>query len=104
MKESEQIQKEIDELNENDNDFKYLNLEKKKTRAKRAERFDKLKKQLTDAGYEITEHPSQGKYTITPTDYGIIDFYPKANKVLIRKINQWKPDGYHWLIHKLIRK
>lgn len=35
--------------------------------------------------------------------YGILDFFPKANKVLIRKENYWKEAGLKWIKDNLIK-
>lgn len=103
MKESERIQAEIDNLDDDDNDFKYLNLSTKLIRAKRAEKAETFKERLTANGFEVTTGHAAGCITIRPTDFGILDFYPKANKVLIRMNNKWKTNGKNWLIHNLLK-
>ena len=102
MKESERIQAEIDNLDDDDNDFKYLNLSTKLIRAKRAEKAGVLTERLIAKGFEVTTGHAAGCITIRPTDYGIVDFYPKANKVLIRTNNAWKTDGKQWIIKNLL--
>ena len=68
-----------------DNDLKAMGLYTKVLREERAERFENYKDKLLQAGYNLTEFKAQGKVTIEPTKFGIIDYYPKSNKVLIRK-------------------
>jgi hypothetical protein len=103
MKESDRIQAEIDNLKDDDNDFKYLNLSTKLIRAKRAEKFDKYIHRLREKGFEVIEIGYQGKITIQPTNYGIIDYYPKANKILIRMKNKWVTGGLQWIIKNLLK-
>ena len=81
-----------------ENDLKAMGLYTKVIREERTERFEKYKEQLLKAGFNITEYESQGKFTIDPTEFGIIDYYPKSNKVLIRKTNTWLPAGLRWII------
>ena len=34
--------------------------------------------------------------------FGVIDYFPKANKVLIRKDNKWIKPGLKWIITNLL--
>ena len=88
--------------NEEENDLKYLGLYTKMKRAERFEKFDKYKKQLIGKGYSIVEYESIGKYSITSIKFGVVDFYPKANKILLRKSNTWKEKGLDWIIKNLL--
>jgi hypothetical protein len=36
-------------------------------------------------------------------EYGVVDYFPKANKVLIRKENSWKPHGLKWMLDNLFK-
>lgn len=59
---------------------------------------------LIAKGYVVT-NPSVGKITIvTFSDYGVVDYFPKANKVLIRKYNEWVEGGNGWIRKKLINE
>lgn len=89
--------------NNEDNDLKAMGLYTKVMREQRSERFENYKDKIIQAGYNIIEHEAQGKYTIEPTPYGIIDYYPKANKVLIRKDNEWKTAGLRFIINNLLK-
>lgn len=53
--------------------------------------------------YDISEHVSGG-YTLETQEYGIVDYYPKSNKVLIRKDNEWISNGLDWMIKELYIK
>lgn len=102
MTKSQEILK---EASSEDNDFKALALHTKAIREARFERWEKHKQQLIDKLYIITESNDGTKITIDDKNrlnkYGIIDFYPKANKILIRKSNKWVDQGFKWIITKL---
>ena len=85
-----------------ENDLKAMGLYTKVLREERAERFENYKDKLLQAGYNLTEYESQGKITIEPTNLGIVDYYPKSNKVLIRKENKWITGGLRWIIGSLL--
>ena len=48
--------------------------------------------------------PIQGKIEINTDEFGIVDFFPKANKVLRRNINKWVHPGLKWIKDNLIHK
>lgn len=84
------------------NDLKILGKYTKVLREERFEKFGDYREALLRKGCDIVEHESQGKFTIDNTSFGIIDYYPKANKVLIRKDNDWKKPGLKWIITNLL--
>jgi TPP-dependent 2-oxoacid decarboxylase len=86
-----------------ENDLKALGLYTKVLREERFERFENYKDKLLQAGYNLTEFESQGKFTIEPTKFGVVDFYPKSNKILIRKNNKWITGGIKWIINNLLK-
>ena len=85
-----------------ENDLKAMGLYTKVLREERAERFENYKDKLLQAGYNLTEFKAQGKFTIEATKFGIVDYYPKSNKVLIRKENKWITGGLRWIIGSLL--
>lgn len=101
MKKSEQLEQ---EAHAEENDLKALGIYNKALREKRLERFETYLSDLEKRGYEIVE--DNHKYTIdTDTQeikFGIIDYFPKANKVLIRKKNKWVKPGLKWIIDNLL--
>ena len=99
MKDSERLK---NELEKEDNDLKAMGIFTKVLRAERDERFDNYKDKILEAGFDIDHYPDLGKYTISPTEYGIIDYFPKANKLLIRKQNKWHQAGLRWIIRNLL--
>lgn len=50
--------------------------------------------------YDVSEH-CNGSWTIHTENYGLIDYYPKSDKLLIRSGNKWKDDGMKFLKQKL---
>lgn len=99
MKKSEEFHK---QANEEDNDLKALGLYTKSLREGRLENFQQVYLPLLlKKGYEVAE--DNHKYTIDTYDkYGILDFFPKKNSLLIRKQNSWKRPGLQWIIKTLL--
>ena len=87
-----------------DNDFQAMSLLNKSLREHRLEKFQDYIISLQQKGYDIVE--SNHKYTIdTDTQgirFGIVDYFPKANKLLIRKENTWIQPGLNWIIKNLL--
>lgn len=96
---SEEIKKQIET---EDHDLKIVGLYTKILREERFENFENYKEKLLELNYNISEFEAQGKFTIEPTEFGIVDFYPKSNKVLIRKENKWIKGGLRWIIVNLL--
>lgn len=43
-------------------------------------------------------------YTIFGTKYGVIDFYPKVNRCMLRHKSRWIKPGLEWLIKELLNE
>lgn len=84
-----------------DNDLTSLGLMCKALREKRSEKFLEDWLPVLKEIYPIVENNS--KYTITTQDYGVLDYFPKANKILIRQKNKWIKPGLKWIITNLIK-
>ena len=82
-----------------DNNIKSFSLLNKSFREERLERFILHIDSLISKGYEIKE--DNNKYTIDGTSFGIIDYFPKANTILIRKKNKWINSGFSWISKNL---
>lgn len=98
MKESEKL---MLASKQEDNDVKSFALQCKALRESRSERFVEDWLLLLSKRYNILEN--NHKYTITTQDYGIVDYFPKANKILIRKDNNWIKPGLKWIITNLTK-
>lgn len=96
MKKSEELKL---QSQQEDNDIKSFALTCKALREKRSEKFVEDWLPVLQDRFTITEN--NNKYTIITQDYGTIDYFPKANKVLIRKDNKWVKPGLKWLIKYL---
>lgn len=98
MKKSEKLRQ---EAAREDNDFRAMSLMNQGLREERAENFDESYLGPLEAKYDVVLR-SNGSYAITTTVYGVIDFFPKANKLLIRKDNKWIKPGLNWIINNLL--
>ena len=104
MKKSEELKQ---AAAQEDNDLKALGLMKGSLREARLEKFtEEYLPQLLKKGYEIAINESDGRYSIDTNYcgkiYGIVDYYPKANNLLIRKNNAWIKPGLKWIVEKLL--
>lgn len=96
MKKSDEIK---EELSKEDNDLKALGLHTKLNRENRKELFEDVWLPKLQDETDVVIDSENSKYSIYSVVFGTIDFYPKANKVLIRKQNKWiKGNGLNWLI------
>lgn len=86
-----------------DNDIKAFALLSKSLREKRSEKFEGGWLLLLEDKYDV-EKRNNGSYTISTQDYGIIDYFPKANKTLIRSNNKWEKPGLKWIINNLFKE
>jgi len=84
-----------------DNDIKSFALACKALRESRSEKFIEDYLPLLNKTYPV-ELRTNGSYTITSQKYGIIDYFPKVNKILIRKTNTWVKPGLKWLLSNLL--
>ena len=101
MKKSEELKL---EGNQEDNDLKAMGLYNKSLREKRHENFeDKWLDRISSC--ELIEyikyHETMLRYTINIKNFGLVDYFPKKNNLLIRKDNKWKKPGLQWLVKKL---
>ena len=52
--------------------------------------------------YEIQERKN-GSFTMYLKGYGICDFFPKGNKVLIRSESEWVMNGFNFIVKHLTK-
>lgn len=98
MKKSQQLKQ---EAAREDNDFRAMSLMNQGLREERAENFDETYLGPLESKYDVTLR-SNGSYAITTTVHGVVDFFPKANKLLLRKDNKWIKPGLKWIINNLL--
>jgi hypothetical protein len=97
MKKSEEL---LSASQQEDNDIKSFALQIKALRERRSERFVEDWLPILSERFNIIER-NNGSYTIPTQDYGTLDYFPKANTLLIRKSNKWKKPGLKWIIENL---
>ncbi len=97
MKPSEKLKA---EAQEEENDLAALGLYTKALRAKRKEKFEDDWLAKLEAQTEVIKRDN-GSYTFN-SKYGLIDFYPKANKLLIRRQCKWIKPGLKFIIHYVL--
>lgn len=100
---SEELKK---EAQKEENDFSYMAKMNKSIRESRLERFEDGYAEKLESNNCIVI-PFNGIKVVIDTQiekFGIIDYYPKANRILIRKLNEWKSQGLKWINHNLLEK
>ena len=93
------------EAQKEENDLVYLGKMKKVFREKRLENFeDNYIKKLEEKDIYVVPFDGQ-KYIISTKNkkFPIIDYFPKANKILIRKGNKWITKGLSWINDTLLK-
>ena len=95
MKKSEQLYEEA-QLSEKDDEA--WRLHGRALREERAETFEDKGLQLLLEKVNVTYDDQTGKYTMRHKRLGTIDFFPKANRILVRYENRWISGGLQWLI------
>ena len=101
MKSEELKQKALTE----ENDFAYMAMMNKSIREARLERFEDGYTEKLEINNCIVI-PFNGSKVVIDTQsqkYGVLDYYPKANKILIRKDNKWVSQGLKWINKNLIK-
>jgi hypothetical protein len=103
MKKSEELKI---KAQQEENDFAYLSKMTKSMREARLERFEDGYAEKLESNNCIVI-PFNGQKIVIDTQtnkYGVIDYFPKANKILIRKDNKWVLQGLRWINDKLLTK
>jgi hypothetical protein len=95
MKKSEQL---LQEAQSAEKDYDSMRLHHKALREKRSETFEERWLQLLLTKTSVEHDLKSGKYEMYHLRLGTIDFFPKSNRILIRKENKWYSRGLQWLI------
>ena len=98
MKKSEELKQ---QMAEEDNDIKAFGIGSKVIREQRSERFEDKWLSILISLYDVL-YDNNGKYTIKSDSHGVLDYFPKANKLLIRNKNKWVKPGLKWITKNLI--
>ena len=99
MKKSEILEEKAER---EDNDLTALGLHTKALREKRSERFEEAWLELIKSHINIVKRDN-GSYTFSTHKYGVMDYYPKANKLLMRRTGKWIKPGMKFIIDKIIK-
>lgn len=86
-----------------DNDLKAMGILNKALREERSERFTEQWLDKLSNVCDVNHSVSKGCWTFAVEPYGTMDYYPKANKVLIRQKNKWVKPGLRWIIKNIIK-
>lgn len=84
-----------------ENDLKSLSLFNRSVREKRIEVFENEWVERLNNIVDL-EKRNNGSYSFYTDEYEMIDYYPKANKILIRKDNKWIKPGLKWIIENIL--
>lgn len=88
-----------------ENDFAAMARYRKESREKKQVEFvnnpifDELKTK-----FKVSWDTDATKFTIEGTEFGTLDFFPKANRLLIRRENRWKNSGLHWIVVFILKR
>lgn len=102
MKRSEELKQ---QAQTEDNDFKALGLFNEQLRESRLENWEDFWKDKILSSTHVTRYEeviASGKFIIETDEHGTLDFFPKANKLQIRRGNKWVKPGLSWLIKELL--
>jgi len=99
MKESERFRIEAER---EENDLAALGKYTKAIREERKERFEEIWLEKLQEQTEIIKRDN-GSYTFN-SKYGIIDYFPKSNKLLIRNQNKWKKPALEFILRNLLNQ
>lgn len=79
---------------------------KERNREIRALRTEKFKETILPIFQELFDMKERdnGSFTCYTLKYGIIDYYPKADKILIRERNKWIPRGRNWMMNNIVQE
>lgn len=97
MKKSEELKV---QASQEENDLIAFGIYAKAIREGRSEKFEEHYLPALKIKYPV-ESRINGSYTITTQDFGILDYFPKANKLLIREKNKWIKPGLKWIYNNL---
>ena len=102
MKKSEELRI---EAQQEESDFSYMSKMNKSMREARLERFEDGYAEKLEANNCIVI-PFNGSKVVIDTQtskYCVLDYFPKANKILIRKDNKWITQGLRWINDTLLK-
>lgn len=97
MKQSDKLRVQFEQ---EENDLKAMGIGVKLIREERFEKFEERWLPVLQKIVDVAYNEKTGAYVIQHPTYGSMDFYPKANKLLIRKFNRWIKPGLRYLVQE----
>lgn len=73
----------------------------KKSRKEKQKLFVDKYFHIIEEVIEIEERPN-GSFTMEILNYGVVDFYPKKDRLLIRQDNKWISQGLKFILNQVI--
>ena len=92
------------QASEEDNDLIALGLHTKALREERSERVVQWLPSLREKCISVNYDDKQYCYLIEHSKYGVIKFYPKANKIFQVRKEKWIKPGLKWLVTNIIQQ
>lgn len=80
--------------------MEYIKEDKRVIRAKRMFKFKREILPALDA-YNVKEYSNGTMYKFRDDNYGYIDFYPMANRLLIHEEQRWVSGADKWIIKNI---
>ena len=109
MKKESKSEKLLLESQQEENDLKAMGKYKKYVREKRSEQFEGVYLPMLKNNFNVNYDEKKFCYTIDTAhkNQGIIDFYPKSNKIFFHNLKKtpkkaWKSEGKKWIMDYLI--
>ena len=96
----------LDKAQQEENDYAYMAKTNKSMREARLERFEDGYQEKLERNNCIVI-PFNGSKVVIDTqsnEIGIIDYFPKSNKILLRKENNWITQGLKWINNNLLKQ
>mgnify|MGYP003622279027 CR=1 FL=1 len=87
-----------------DNDLKFLALNRKAFREKRLERFEEWLPTLKEKCLSVEFKEDNMMYQIEHYKHGKINFFPKANKLYLFRKDKWIKPGLQWIFNNIINQ
>jgi len=90
-----------EQLATEENDLKALGLRNQLIREVRVVKFEDEWLPKMQRKVVVRNDKQLGRYTFEFGGHGVMDFYPKADNLLFRKLNRWKKPALKWIIKEL---
>lgn len=83
-------------------DYAGLNQSRKRARTRNNNIFNGVFREKLMDMYETTYNENQNKYTFDTYKFGLVDFWPKSNKLYVRRWNKYFENGRGFMYKHMI--